>query len=71
MLRRNSIKQFFCACASCKRPVVVKGMAQENAGKDVEMAAEGEEKEEAKEGGEEADKQQVQKDKDLLTFEGE
>ena len=46
-------------------------MAEESCSKDVEMAVEGEEKEGAKEGGEEADKQQVQKDKDLLTFEGE
>ena len=46
-------------------------MAQESGSKDVEMAVEGEEKEGAKEGGEEVDKQQVQKDKDLLTFEGE
>ena len=51
--------------------MVVVGMAEESCSKDVEMAVEGEEKEGAKEGGEEADKQQVQKDKDLLTFEGE
>ena len=40
--------------------------------KDVEMVAEGEEKEETKEGGgeESKTKQQTQKDKDLLTFEG-
>lgn len=49
-------------------------MAEKSKGesKDVEMVAEGEEKEETKEGGgeESKTKQQTQKDKDLLTFEG-
>ena len=46
--------------------------SKESESKDVEMAAEGEEKEGAKEGTEEEPetKKQGQKDKDLLTFEG-
>ena len=46
--------------------------SKESESKDVEMAAEGEEKEGAKEGTEEEveTKKQGQKDKDLLTFEG-
>ena len=45
-------------------------MAEESVSKDVEMAVEGE-KEVSKETEAKADKQQTQKDKDLLTFEGE
>ena len=45
-------------------------MAEESASKDVEMAVEGE-KEVSKETEAKTDKQQSQKDKDLLTFEGE